>query len=223
MHTNQQQTKPRKKYSKESANNMISYKKSAIEYLIIDRGIFFDAITNEMFGGKLSDRQVESVNAILDECVEQEVFDIRHVAYILAEAYHNSHRPLHPESERLTPVIENMSLANLRGKPYWPYFIRGFTQLKGRHKYIAEGDRMRLDLLYNPDLMLDIKIAANSLVYCLTHGVLTGRKLGDYIFGSHCNYNKCRRVIDGTKDRLLVSRYAMQFERLLRRSIIVNP
>ena len=41
----------------------------------------------------LTQNQVDSINAILDECHKQDVTDNRQIAYILATAYHECHNP----------------------------------------------------------------------------------------------------------------------------------
>lgn len=154
--------------------------------------------------------QVESIHAIIEECDKQEITDMRQVAYIFATAYHECFNPRHPEL-RLTPMKEFGGDTYLKSKSYYPYFGRGFSQLTHSFNYKKEGERLGLDLLHHPDLMLDTNLAANSHVYCMKHGSYTGRKLSDYIMGTMCNFEGARKIINGIDRAELVAGYAKEF------------
>lgn len=97
------------------------------------RAAFFAAIRKTLFN-KLTQLQVDSITALLDECVLQEVTDKRHVAYILGTAYHECYNPKTPET-RLTPMKEFGGASYLQSKKYFPYFGRGFVQLTWEDNY----------------------------------------------------------------------------------------
>ena len=70
---------------------------------------------------------------------------------------------------------------------------------------------MNLDLVNNPDLILDIPVAANSHVWCLTHGTYTGKKISDYINDKKCDFVNSRRVINGKDKAEEIAAIAQKF------------
>jgi hypothetical protein len=175
----------------------------------MNRDKFFAAI-RPMFGGTFTQKQVDSITAILDECIKHEVTDNRQIAYIFATAYHECYNPRTPET-RLTPIEEFGGLGYLIRKAYYPYYGRGFSQLTWEQNYRKEGERLGLNLLHKPDLMLDIKTAANSHVYCMKFGRYTGKKLSNYIMGDKCDFINARRIVNGTDKAEVISGYAIKF------------
>lgn len=163
-----------------------------------------------MFGGRFSQPQVDSIEAILSECESQDVTDARQVAYILATAYWEAYNPRYPE-KRLTPIKEYGGEAYLRAKRYYPYYGRGFSQLTWDYNYRKEGERLGLDLIHHPDLMLDTNIAANSHVYCMKHGAYTGKKLDDFINDQKCDFIGARRIVNGTDSAEKIKDIAERF------------
>ncbi len=169
-----------------------------------------DNIRAQLFGGTLTAAQETSIQAILNECAAQGVTDPRQVAYILATAYHECYNPKHPET-RLTPIKEFGGEAYLKGKKYYPYYGRGFSQLTWSTNYEKEGKRLTLDLLNVPDLMLNIDTAANSHVWCMSHGTYTGKALKDYINAAKCDFFNARRIVNGTDKAEVIAGYAQSF------------
>jgi predicted chitinase len=180
----------------------------------MNRDTFFAAI-RPMFGGSFTTLQVDSITAILDECQKQEVTNPAQVAYIFATAYHECYNPKTPKT-RLTPMQEFGGMGYLIRKVYYPYFGRGFSQLTWEGNYKKEGERLGLNLLAKPDLMLEIPTAANSHVYCMVHGSYTGKKLSDYIGLNSTDFIKARKIVNGTDKADLIAGYANQFLSALR-------
>jgi len=180
---------------------------------MIIRQLFFDAI-RPLFGGKLNQRQVDTINTILNECEAQGVTDLRQVAYVLATPYWECYNPKTPET-RLTPIREFGGEKYLKSKKYWPHYGRGLSQLTWPENYRKEGKRLGIDLLNQPDLILGIGIAANSHVFCMRTGTYTGKKLSDYINGTKCDYLNARRIINGTDRAQQFATTARLFEKAL--------
>lgn len=176
----------------------------------IDKVAFYQKLrTNGLFK-TLTQKQVDSIDSILTECELQGITDVRQVAYILATPYHECYNPKEP-STRITPIKEFGGEKYLKSKKYYPYFARGFSGLTWDYNYKKEGKRLNLDLLNNPDLMLDIPTAANSHVFCMAHGSYTGKKLSDYINDKKCDFLNSRRIINGIDKADLIMSYAQKF------------
>lgn len=127
---------------------------------MINKVQFYQSIRDKGLFKTLTDTQVKSIDAIIFECEKQGIEDMRQVAYIMATAYWEAHNPRKPEL-RMTPMKEFGGESYLKGKKYYPYFGRGFSQLTWDYNYRKEAKRLGLDLMNNPDLILDIPIAAN--------------------------------------------------------------
>jgi len=173
----------------------------------IDRNRLFKKLRISLFS-KFTQLQVDGINAILDQCESQKVTDLRHVAYILATAYHEGVNL--KTGERIVPVIEVGSLAYLQSKKYWPYVGRGYVQLTWDFNYKRYSDIMKIDFMAKPDLLLDVKNSAFIIVHGMVNGIFTGKKLSDYI-GVKTNYIGARRIINGTDKASLIASYANGF------------
>ena len=176
----------------------------------IDKPKFYQRLREVKLFDKMTQGQVDSIDAILSECEKQGIDDVRQIAYILATPYHECYNPKKPET-RITPIKEYGGEAYLKSKKYYPYFGRGFSGLTWLDNYKKEGKRLNLDLVNNPDLILDIPIAANSHVYCMSNGSYTGKKLSDYINDKKCDFLNARRIINGTDKAEQIAGYAQKF------------
>ncbi len=174
----------------------------------MNRAAFFTSVRATLFGGRLKPSQVGGMERILNECEAQSVTDKGHVAYILATAYHET-------AFTMQPVTEYGSEKYLKGKKYWPYVGRGYVQLTWDFNYRDWGKRLGLDLLKNPDLAKDPKIAARILVQGMILGTFTGKKLTDYINGPKRDFVRARRVINGSDKAALIARHAGNFLKAL--------
>lgn len=177
---------------------------------MVDKQKFFASIVANGLFKSLSSNQKDSIDAIISEAERQGITDLRQVAYLLATAYHEAYNPKHPES-RLTPLSEYGGQEYLQSKKYYPYFGRGFSQLTWDYNYEKEGKRLGLDLLNHPDLMLELHTAANSHVYCMSHGSYTGKKLSDYINPQKCDFFNARRIVNGVDAAEKLMAYAQKF------------
>jgi len=177
---------------------------------MINKVNFYAAIREKGLFKTLTQLQVDTIDAILNECEKQGVNDVRQIAYIFATSYWECHNPRKPEL-RLTPMKEFGGEAYLKGKKYYPYYGRGLSQLTWPDNYKKEGARLGIDLLNNPDLILEIPTAANSHVYCMVHGRYTGKKLSDYINDQKCDFLNARRIINGTDRAAEIMAIAQKF------------
>lgn len=92
----------------------------------MDRSKFFDAVRSPVFGGKLSQPQVNGMEAILDAVDAEGVADLRQVAYILAT-------PMIETGGSFVPIVENLNY-NAQGllKTFPKYFTAALANAYAR-------------------------------------------------------------------------------------------
>lgn len=186
---------------------------------------FFDTM-RPLFGGHIDQKQMDGLNTLL--AAVSSVPDLRHRAYILATAYHETWYTMQPirEAKGLSDddTIRRLDAAFAKGqltwvkKPYWrrdkagkAWYGRGYVQLTHRDNYARLGARLGVDLVGNPDIALQPTVAARVIVVGMTEGLFTGRSLSDF-----STYEDMRRVVNGTDRAKDIAVVAEEFERALR-------
>lgn len=164
---------------------------------------------------KLSQEQVDSVNAILDTCHKYGVTDPRYIAYMIATAYHES--GLKPIEERGKgkgyPYGGKLDMGGGPGKrvayttPDKLYYGRGLVQLTWRINYKAFGNLLGIDLLGRPELALQTDVAAEILVMGMVRGLFTGVKLSAAFNANETDPIEAREVINGHDKAALIAGY----------------
>jgi len=114
-----------------------------------DRTKYFDTIRESVFGGSMTQEQVDGQEAILTRFEQYcEPQDHRWLAYELATVYHEC-------ATRMVPVKEYGSDSYLQSKPYYPYVGRGLVQLTWDYNYDSMGQMIGCNLMgSNMDLAL---------------------------------------------------------------------
>lgn len=185
---------------------------------------FFDAVRSAVFGGSLSQRQVEGLNAVTEAWDRSGDKDSRKLAYLLATTFHETARTMQPVHERgeksyfdkYEPGTKiGSALGNTVAGDGFRFRGRGYVQLTGRANYRKAGLKMSVALLDNPDKALEPAIAGMALVRGSLEGWFTGKKLGDYINASGADYVNARRIINGTDKAQVIAGYARSFEKAL--------
>lgn len=187
----------------------------------------FFAKVRSLFGGKMTQAQVDGCEIIL---AESEGLPVEHRAYLLATSWHETARTMQPVRETLASTDES-AVARLenawrRGqlkwvsKPYWrpdgdgrAWFGRGYVQLTHKDNYVRAGAALGVDLARNPSLALRPDIAAKILVRGCSDGWFTGKRLSDYLPSDYVN---ARRVVNGTDRAETIAGYARTFEAAIR-------
>lgn len=180
---------------------------------------FYDAVRTSLFGGTLSQPQVDGITAICEAWERYGDGDRRKLAYLLATAKHETANTMQPIMERGAKSYFNKyepgtkigkTLGNtLKGDGY-KFRGAGYVQLTGRANFAKASKKLGLDMVKEPSLALRPDIAARVLITGCMEGWFTGKKLGDYI-GTSADYVSARRVINGTDRAGLISGYALTF------------
>jgi len=176
----------------------------------------FYARIRPMFGGTLSQRQVDGIEALL---AASEGLPISHAAHVLAEAKHETGGGMFPVKETVyaysknqnptdAQVIKSLDTAFSKGQlswvktPYWRggWFARGIIQITHEDNYRKMSPIVGADLVANPALALDLKISAKIAVEGCARGIFRGHKLADYN-GPPYDHRAARNIVngDGTK------------------------
>lgn len=131
------------------------------------------------------------------------------LAYVLATAYHET-------AHTMKPVKEYGGDKYLKSKKYWPYVGRGYVQITWKVNYKKASDKLGVDFLKNPALLLEAKYAVPILIDGMVEGWFTTRKLSDYITLQKSDYVGARKIINGTDRDDLIASYAVEYETLLK-------
>jgi hypothetical protein len=178
---------------------------------------FFEAV-RPMFGGSLSQQQVDGFKIIFEAWRKVGSGNERDLAYILATAYHETARTMQPVRETLATTDakakERLTKAWKSGKlpwvksDYWSggWFGRGFVQLTHRANYVKAGEKLGVDLVSDPSKAMIPEVSALILVRGMQEGWFTGMKLADA-----ADFREARRVVNGTDRASQIAQYADAF------------
>lgn len=178
---------------------------------------FFDVIRASLFGGSLTQGQVDGHNIVgnvcsiagLDPVLEQS-------AYILATVYHETAQTMQP--------IEEYGGWNTS---YAPWFGRGYVQLTWEENYEKQQEKLgaieqvhiyRIPYQVHDDWNLALVPSTSALVTVggMRDGDFTGKKLSDYITSGSVDYVNARRIVNGTDRAEQIAGYAREYEIALR-------
>lgn len=184
---------------------------------MINKPFFFDHARQVLFGGKLSQQQVNGLSAILDEWqANYAKKDDRWLAYMLATAHHETDRKIAPIEEygkgKGRPYGKHIKLSK---EPYTDtsnlFYGRGFVQLTWYENYQKAGKKLGIDLINKPELALNLKYATQIMFTGMIEGWFTGKKLSDYFLGDKQDWTNARRIINGTDKASLIAGYATNY------------
>ncbi len=140
--------------------------------------------------------------AIVQGCIANGVSDPNQIAYILATAQVETTMGanlVEPQNQAIINNYQNRAgLGNTVPGDGIKYRGRGLVQLTGKANYVKMSKVIGVDIVKNPDLLLQAKYAVAVLVLGMKRGDFTGRKLGDYISGSKVDFVNARRIVNGT-------------------------
>lgn len=132
--------------------------------------------------------------AIFSECRKQGLTLNSQIAYVLATVEHETANTFQPVREAFW-LTEDWRRRNL---VYYPYYGRGYVQLTHDYNYQKYSNILRVDLVRNPDLVMQPKNALFILIDGMAKGRFTNKRLGQYVNGSQTDFLGARRVVNGT-------------------------
>jgi putative chitinase len=159
--------------------------------------------------------------------------NLQWAAYMLATVKHecaNTWQPIVERGPRSyfdkyetgTPI--GRRLGNTEPGDGWRFRGRGYVQITGRANYARMTDVLKLapdaDLTADPEQALRPTIAYQIMSVGMRKGLFTGKKLGDYINASGCDYRNARRIINGVDQAALIAQYAVAIEGILSAAVV---
>jgi hypothetical protein len=197
--------------------------------MMIDRKRFFDGIRGAPFAGRLRNEQVEGTERILAGFEARGMGgELRHLAYMLATAFHETAATMQPVRETLTSsddaAIAILDRAFEAGKlgavrtPYWrrdaqgkSWLGRGLVQLTHRRNYEAMSQLTGIDLVAKPERAMEPQASVTILIEGMLRGSFTARRLEQYFSAKREDWQGARAIINGTDRAELVGRYGTMF------------
>lgn len=198
---------------------------------MINREIFFEGYKKEF--GKLNQIQLSGLEVMLSGFDDTEYFNLAtQYADILAQTKRETNDTYKPQKEGywIAETKRKKALYNYYAKnnpsalktifPYgWnsilTYEGRGRTQTTHLGNYIQISNKLGIDCVNNPDLLLDDKTDMKVLLYCYHTGLWTGKKLTDYINEEKTDYKNARRVVNGLDHWKEIESDAIKFEKII--------
>lgn len=192
----------------------------------MNKGLFFDTIRVDLFAGKLSTKQVEGIEAILDEWEKRKLTDLRRLAYILATVFHETAKTMQPIEEygkgkgrKYGKKIKRSGVAY--SVPDKIYYGRGWPQLTWYENYELMGRLTGRDLLNHPELMLVMEVSAEvtfegMLKGASSFGDFTGKCLEMYFNDKTEDWVNARRIINGLDAADIIANYGKLFYNALK-------
>jgi len=175
---------------------------------------------------------------IIAECDNHDL--TRHqTAYVLATAFWETGRSMKPIKETVmahhkdknpsdSEVIARLDRWSAKiGRTtniYWRdgWLGRGYVQLTHRRNYEFAGQKLGLDLVNAPEMVMKPDIAARILVQGMMDGWFTGRGLPQYVGNGVKDYINARRVVNGTDKAGEIAAIADQYEAVLKDAPVVE-
>lgn len=190
---------------------------------------FFEEVKSILFGGKLTQDQVNNLEAIIDEWNKQGGGQREQLAYVLATPYHEVGKAYKPIRENMNytkvstirsvwpsrfktdaeaePYVKNpQGLAikvyggRLGNKPY-PSTDGYDYRGGGFAQETGKVNYEKIGIANDPSKILEPEFAARSIVSGMRTGRYTGKKLSDFINGSVIDYVNARAIINADKTR----------------------
>lgn len=197
-----------------------------------DEAFFNSLRASDLFGGSLSQTQVDGINALLTKWGQHvppstsQMVAEKQLAYILGTVYREAGHNMYPVREgfaqsdvaaiaHVTAMFNQHQISTNYALPDpttgLSYFGRGVVQLTWASNYRNIGNLIEEDLYHHPELALDPLISAAIAIRGMLGGWFTGVGLSKYINTTTSDFVNARRIINGTDAATLVAGYASKF------------
>lgn len=172
---------------------------------------FAEHVRRPLYFGTLPKWQGDPLDLIIRTGIERGQSQDR-IAYALATAHHECHRFKGMEEYgRGRGRDYGKPVTLIRGRKV-TYHGRGFVHLTWLQNYLKMERKLGVPLVDQPDLALDLKIAAKILWSGMIDGDFTGRNFADCTDANgNLDYVKARTIINGTDKDDLIAGYARTF------------
>lgn len=164
--------------------------------------------------GRLNQSQIDGFNAVFLEWQKDGYTDLRHLAYMLATAWHETARTMQAIEEY--GKGKGHSYGAIDQKTGYAYYGRGLVQLTFAQNYKKMGAILELPLYERPTLALDPGVAVQIMFEGMLkaksyHGDFTGLSLEDFFNDKVTDPIGARRIINGTDRAKLIAGYYSTF------------
>lgn len=180
--------------------------------------------------GRLSQSQVDRLNFLVSMIDRDKSISYAQGAYIIATAWHEVGTNLLPIEEwgKGRKLDYGRWQTNSKGQDYCYkngnrntvylrseydhlYYGRGYVQLTWFENYERASQKLGVDFLNNPELVLREEYAIKIMILGMKEGWFTGHTLSRHISQSKKDFVNARRIINGTNKANLIARYAEIF------------
>jgi putative chitinase len=158
------------------------------------------------------DMTIGDTDLIVKTCKDEGLLR-NQAAYVLATALWETNRTMKPVKEAYW--VRNAETWRKKNLRYWPWYGRGYVQLTWEANYIKAGKSLGLDLITDPDVVMEPNISAKILVRGSKQGWFTGKRLDDCITLSRSNFIGARRIINGTDKAVAIAKIAKAYDKAL--------
>jgi len=192
---------------------------------MVDKQFFYKTAREQGLLNKLNQKQIDSIDAIINYWDGAGYTDLRWLAYILATTKHETANTMLPIEEygkgKGRSYGKKIKHSGIKYTiPDKLYFGRGYVQLTWYENYDLIGRLLGIDLLGNPEFALDVKVATKILFEGMTKGAssfgdFTGRCLEMYFTSKVEDWEGARKIINGTDKKELIAGYGRKFLKCL--------
>lgn len=174
----------------------------------VDKEFFFKKYRQNF--GTLNQSQVNNINVLIDTYDSDDLMErLSWLAYIFATCYHECAATWHPIRE----------YGKGKGHPYGipdsitgqTYYGRGWVQLTWKYNYEKASNKLGIDFVNNPDLVMEINNATKICFTGMREGWFTGKKLSNYFTDNITDWVNARKIINGLDKANLIAQSAKKF------------
>lgn len=179
-------------------------------------------------GANISETQAEGFNAIL-KALNDEGASLKQACFLLSVVLSETNRKMLPKEEDeysdfyiqmydiegLRPTVA-MRMGNTVAGDGEKYKQRGFLPVLGKTNYKTIGATIGVDLVQNPEKLMELDIASKALVKGVFEGTYTGYPLSKFINTRSTDYTNACRASKGLENAKKISFMAQQLEKVLK-------